>query len=193
MTYKDQELTPFELRCIDEYLVDLNQVQAYLRAGGEAGSYDSARTVSSLLFAKQNVRAVLDSRMEEIHVSLHITAEQIARETARIAFFDPGKAFTESGELKDFSDMDEDTRACIESVTVEELFEGKPDNRQMTGYVKRVKFHSKNAALDKLMRYRAMYKDPGSSRDNPLFVKGISESIREVFSGSQEEPTSVSG
>ncbi len=66
--------------------------------------------------------------------------------------------------------MDEDTARAIASIEVIEYFE--PDNegkKKQVGFTKKYKFWDKNQSLDKLMRYLAAYKDPGT-KDNPLHL-----------------------
>lgn len=77
-----------EQRFVDEYLVDLNGSQAYMRAvPGTAEK--TARTMASRLLAKVDVQAAISAGQAAMQERTQVTAERVVREIALIAFADP--------------------------------------------------------------------------------------------------------
>jgi hypothetical protein len=60
----------------------------------------------------------------------------------RIAEFDVRNIVDEDGDLLPIHMLDDDGAAGIASVEIQEVFEGPPDDRRLTGYIKKYKFLS---------------------------------------------------
>ena len=87
------------------------------------------------------------------------------REQARIAFLDVRSLYNDDGSLKPLSDMSADARACIASIDVEKRIAGNGDDVEVF-IVKKVKLHSKAAALESIGRALGAYeKDNRQMRD----------------------------
>lgn len=163
-------LTPKENRFVHEYLVDFNGIQAFVRAGYKSKSRSAIANRASRayeLLHKPHIARVIEKRKAELLEKIDVETIQMLREAKRLSLSDPAKLFDEKGNLKSIHEIDEDTRRCIASIEVEELFEGRGKNKETVGRLKKVKLWDKNAALDKLFRYLALYKDPGT-KDNPV-------------------------
>ncbi len=97
-----------------EYLIDLNATQAYIRAGYSA---KTASHCATRLLGKAGVRARVDELLAERSRRTGVTQDRVVRELARIAFVDPAR-------LVDFDRADvreeasEDDRAALASVKV---------------------------------------------------------------------------
>lgn len=75
-----------ELFC-QEYLIDLNATQAYLRVGYKV-SADIARVNASQLLTNPNIQTRIDELMNERSNRVEITADKVLQELAHIAFDD---------------------------------------------------------------------------------------------------------
>ena len=82
-------LTDRQERFCQEYLIDLNATQAYIRAGYSART---AHNCASRLMAKAGVRTRIDELMAVRSRRTGVTQERVVRELARIAFVDPTQA-----------------------------------------------------------------------------------------------------
>ena len=81
-------LTPKQRRFVNEYCVDENATQAYIRAGyAEEGAGQSAHN----LLKKTEIAAAIAERMEEVAVAASITPEMVLSEWRKIAFADPNE------------------------------------------------------------------------------------------------------
>lgn len=151
-----RKLTPKQLRFVQEYLKDLNATQAAIRAGY------SRRTADQLghqLLKKPSVAAAVSERAGKVLEKAEVTVERIVQEAAAIAFHDARKLFHTDGRLKAPHELDDETAAAIAGIEVEQLFEGRGEDRAMVGTLHKVKRWEKTKALELLAKYRKMFDD----------------------------------
>jgi phage terminase small subunit len=133
-------------RFCQEYLIDLNATQAYLRAGYNSRN-PSAR--ASELRAKPSISARIDRLLAERSARTGINQDRVVRELARIAFLDP----TQLVDLQDATVLEsatEDDRAAIAGVKVKEGSDWTE---------REVRFVDKLKALELLGKHLGMYQD----------------------------------
>lgn len=90
------ELTPKQVRFIEEYLVDLNGTQAAIRAGY---SPDSATVQASKMLTLPKIQEALTAKQSKRAARLEVSVDRIEKELARIAFADM-KRFAQWGPTK---------------------------------------------------------------------------------------------
>ena len=141
-----------------EYLVDLNRTQAAIRAGF---SEKTASSQASRLLTKVNIenriQALFNARVERTEIS----ADEILRECRRIALADVGEAFNKDGSLKSIHNIPVDIRRAISSFEVVEEFIGIGEDKEWSGYLKKVKFWSKDKNIEALFKHLGLFE-----RDN---------------------------
>lgn len=172
-------LLPKQAAFVAEYLIDGNATQAAIRAGysqktAHAIGQENLKkpAIASLLSQKQSVIA---ARQDERLAAMELTEERVARETARLSFFDPRKMFHPDGRPKSITELDDDTAACISGLEVLEEYEGTGKDRVLIGHVKKYKIADKNSALDKAAKILGMYeKDNEQAREKVkvIFMTG---------------------
>jgi len=158
--------TDQQLLFADEYLVDFNAVAAYIRAGYK-GRGKSADAAASRLLANPAIREYLQKRRERISSKLELTTEKVLTELQRVAFFDPRRVLNGDGAIKKVEDWDDHSAAAVQSLEVFEEFDGKGEERERIGVVKKLKLHPKVPALERLGQHLGLFKQPGD-KDNPL-------------------------
>lgn len=84
------ELEPRQQRFVDEYLVDLNGTQAYMRAYG--CSEKAARTNAARLLANAGIQVAIAAGRAETAATLGLTRERVLAEYAKLSFFDMRQA-----------------------------------------------------------------------------------------------------
>jgi len=149
-----------EIFC-QEYLIDLNATQAYIRAGYKA---KDAASMSSRLMTNDKVRARVDELLAARSARTGITQDRVLRELARIGFLDPTRlANMENATIA--NDATEDDRAAIASVKV----------KSGNDYTEReIKFADKLKALELLGKHLGMFTDNVSvSVDLPKIIDDI--------------------
>lgn len=149
-------LTPKQQRFVAEYLVDLNATKAAERAGYSAKTarQQGARLLSNAAIADSVARGKRAS-FERVEVK----ADDVLRELLRIGLVDLRQAFTAEGALKPIHEMPEDVARALAGVEVEELFEGKGEERAQTGRLRKVKFWDKPRALELLGKHLKLFVD----------------------------------
>lgn len=126
-----------------EWLIDLNQKQAYIRAGY---SPKNAEGGASALCAKDKVRARMDELLAERSKRTGVTQDRVVRELARLAFaditdvVDAALATVKPGATRD------DT-AAIASIKVK-------SGEDFTE--REIKLHDKNKSLETLAKHLGM-------------------------------------
>ena len=170
-------LEPRQERFVQEYLIDLNGTQAYMRA--EPGTTEkSARTLASRMLAKVNVQKRIAAERSKTAAKLELTRERALAEYAKLAFFDMRQAYHESGALKLPHELDEDTAAAIAGYETVEMDGGGKDAPPLQ--VRKVKWADKRAALDSIMKAQGWNKSDVGTADNPLVIRGMSDAERAV-------------
>jgi phage terminase small subunit len=174
---------------VAEYLTDLNATQAAIRAGY---SKRTARQIGEENLTKPVIADAIKKAMSERECRTKISQDMVLHELARIAFFDIGKAFDESGMLRPIQEIDEDTRRALMGLEIVELREadGAP-----AGTLKKVKLANKIEALDKLMKHLGMFSPVRVKFDDPLsvLVKQVQGSSFETTEANEQPAALVQG
>lgn len=82
------KLTEKQKRFCEEYLIDLNATQAYIRAGYSAKKKDTARVESSKLLTKPNIQNYISELQKFQSERTGITADNVLKELQKVAFAD---------------------------------------------------------------------------------------------------------
>lgn len=152
------ELTPKQLRFVDEYLIDLNATQAAIRAGY---SVKSAALIGHENLRKPNIASEVAKRQSKRAGKLDVTAESVVAELAKLGFCNM-QDYMSSGKdgdpYLDFSALTRDQAAALSEVTVEDFKDGRGEDARD---VRRVKFKlaDKRAALVDLGRHLGLFKE----------------------------------
>ena len=160
-------------RFVDEYLVDLNGAQAYIRAGYKVKDDDVAAVMASRLLRNDKVKKAIAIGEAEIAERTKITQDMVMKELAKIGFSNMLDyiTITDGGDLlTDFSKLTRDQAAAISEIVVEEYTEGRGEDARN---VKRTKFKlsDKRSALVEMGKHLGMFKDHivhSNDPDNPL-------------------------
>jgi phage terminase small subunit len=149
-------LTAKQRGFVEEYLVDLNATRAAIRAGYSRRTAHSAgpRLLENVGVAEA-IRVGMDARARRVLVE----ADRVLRELGRIALSDIRTLFDENGALRNIAELSDDEAAALAAVEVSEIFEGRGEDRRLIGYVRKVRFWDKRAALELAMRHLGLLKE----------------------------------
>lgn len=151
-----KKLTAQQRLFIHEYLIDLNASQAAIRAGY---SETSARSTSSDLMADPRIKVEIQAGMDKRAEKIELTAEWVLAQYLKIAKVDIAECFNPDGSMKLIHDIPEDVRRSIDSIEVDDLFEGTGQDRFQKGHTRKIKFSPKIKALNDLGRHLVLFTD----------------------------------
>ena len=158
------KLTPKQSRFVDEYLLDLNASAAALRAGY---SKKTAYSIGHANLKKVEIEKAISERRENASERTKVTLDQVVREAARLALFDPRKLFNANGTPIAIQDLDDDTAACIAGLDVVNMGSG-----DQIGQVLKYKLAPKGQAIDTLMKHLGGYE-----KDNDQKIGTLAEAL----------------
>lgn len=159
-------LTRHELFC-KEYMVDMVATAAAVRAGY---GKDSAQANASRMMKNPKIKARIEELIRERDERLSLKPDLVLRELMNHGMLDMAGAFDpETGELLDITEMPENIRRAIASVTVQ--------TDPKTGFVsKQVKFWDKNKALEMIGRHLKMFTD----KIEHIGLEGLAQKLAEA-------------
>lgn len=159
---KEPSLTPEQERFVDEYLVDLNGTEAYLRAFPGNKKRTTAATESWRLLRTPKIAASIRIARRDQSIRTKVTADKVLREIASIAFAD----VTSVLDLSQDSPVSlpprlipVDTRRAIAAVKVKRRRQVIPEVGEWDTEELEYKLHDKVSALDKLCKRLNLYRE----------------------------------
>ena len=154
----EEPLTEKEEQLCLEFICDYaeNQVRSYMHVYGTE-NYDSARTKSSQVFAKVNIKKRIAELRAERNKRLEITGDRVLAEIAKLAFYDPRSFFDADGRLKPIDELTADQAAIIGGI--ETLHRVVGDEKDGVAVVTKIKMADKGANLERLGRNLKLFTD----------------------------------
>lgn len=136
---------------------------------------DAVHVKASVLASNGKVMVRVAQLQSSAMNALAINIERILRENAALAFSDVRQLFDENGSIKPINEWSDELAAAVASIEVVEEYEGTGEDRKLVGYIKKIKFWDKNAALDKLFKNFGMY-----AKDNERKQTAIADMMAEI-------------
>lgn len=136
--------------CCREFLVDLNATQAAIRAG-----YASRRAhvTGAELYGKPEIRARINELKQERIDQLGIDANYVLMRLVEIDRLDVADILEDDLSIKPLSAWPESWRRYLSGFNLAEMFEGRGDDREMVGILKKIKWPDKVKNLELLGRH----------------------------------------
>lgn len=144
-----KKLTEKQKKFCREYMIDFNAKQAAIRAGY---SKKTAHVIASENLQRTEVQQFIAALQEKQAAKFEVTLDQVIRQYHRLAFQDIRKYYNEDGSLKPMHQLDDDAAAALAGVDVDEIWEGKGEERIKIGETKKIKRWDAVRALEGLCR-----------------------------------------
>lgn len=158
------KLTAKQQRFVEEYLVDLNATQAYLRAGYKVKSENVAKVNASRLLTNANIQNAIEEAIQERSERTHITSDHVVEHLAKIAFADV-KDFVRFGQREVIIDYDEDGNPITKLTNYVDFKQDHEVDGTLLSEVKigrdgaSMKLNDRMRALEMLGRHLGMFND----------------------------------
>ena len=167
MSRKLAHLTPLERAFIDSYVNNVSIIEARneedyaIKIACEIGvEHYNAKRWSQAALAEPAIQRAINKKAKDQALAAGATKERLLAEYAKIAFADIGDILTiEDGrvKIKDFSEMDDDAKAVLSSVS---------ETKTKFGVNIKVERHNKMQALEVLMRHHGLL-EPAQTTMSP--------------------------
>ncbi len=183
---KDIKLTSKQAMFCKEYLIDLNGTQAAIRAGY---SEHTATVIASENLLKPYIQDFIAKIAKDRNERVKVSADRVLKEYMKLAFSDLSDFFDENGNFKDIHDIDKEAIAALSGIDVEQLFEGRGDQREHIGSLAKIKTYDKLRALEALSKHVGLFAaDNAQSKSEVIVNLPVSaEEIAQAKAGLDEE------
>ncbi|MGJ0625299.1 terminase small subunit [Xenorhabdus bovienii] len=159
-----------------EYLVDLNATQAAIRAGYSA---KRASELGYQLMQKSHVVALIDELKQARNTQLGIDAHYVLMRLVEIDQMDVADILKEDLSIKPLGQWPESWRRYLSGFNLAEMFEGRGDERDMVGILKKIKWPDKVKNLELLGKH--------------VSVQAFRDSVKNEHTGADGGPIEVAG
>jgi phage terminase small subunit len=150
------KLSPKQKRFVQEYLVDLNATQAAIRAGY---SPRSAKQHADVLLSKPHIAAAVAAAQAARSQRTEVDIDYVVKRMVEIDQMDVLDIMNDAMELKPVSEWPRVWRQYLSGFDLAEMFEGRGEDRDMVGILKKIKWPDKVKNLELLGRHLGMFKD----------------------------------
>lgn len=147
-----------------------NGTQAAITAGY---SKKTAAAQASRLLKDVKITAQVAQAVEKTSEAMGLTVERTLKEVARIAFFDSRRLFNPDGSMIPVHELDDDTVAAISSLEHDNIVVGEGKSLKTIGVTRKLKLHSKTAALEMAMRHLGQYEKDNAQRGPDLALQVV--------------------
>lgn len=158
----DHPLTERQLAFIAHFTGNLSEAARLAGYSTNAGSH---RRVASAMMKDPRIASAIKAKQSAAVVEcgktlgkeMAVNAENVLRELARLAFYDPRKFIRANGDPVPIHELDDDTAMALAGFEIVEQFEGRGENRVKTGELKKFKIADKGRNLERLGEYLGMF------------------------------------
>ena len=143
-------LTQKQRLFVDEYLIDLNATQAAIRAGY---SKKTASRIGPELLGKTWVARAIEAGVKARSDRTQVNADYVLNRLVEIDQMDVIDILADDMSVKPLKDWPKVWRQYLAGFDVSELFEGRGEDREMVGFLKKLKWPDKVKNLELLGKH----------------------------------------
>jgi phage terminase small subunit len=152
-------------------------VQAYIANGNNATqaaitagySPKTAYSQGQRLLKKVEISRELAEAAQSVAEITGLKTQRVLLETARLAYSDPARIYREDGSVKHVTEMDEDTRAAIAAIEINEnVVDGV-----VVGRTTKIKFWDKVRALEMGMKHLGLFERDNSQQGEKIQIQVV--------------------
>lgn len=147
---------------VDAYIANGNDGAKAARTVGYSAK--DAKKQAFTMLRRPNVVKALAERREKLAVRYELTTESVIGELSKIVHADPRKIFDKDGRMLHPRDWPEEMAGTLASIEVDEVISGS----RVKCITKKVKFWSKDSAIDKAMKHLGLFEKDNKQKTDPL-------------------------
>lgn len=171
----------------EHYVVEMNATEAYRNV--YLCEYDTAKVNGCNLLTNANIQEYIGYLQQDIEKALGLSKIKVVREHQKIAFSNIGRLRNTWIQLKEFNELSDEEKACIQSIDTKTTKRVDKDTKEVIeeDWVK-IKLYDKQKSLDsisKMLGYDAPTKIEIESSEKKDFASFM-ESIKKVEDGFNE-------
>lgn len=148
-----------------------NFVEAYIANGGNATeaaktagySAKTAYSQGGRLLKNVEIQRSIADRSKSVAKKYELTTDLVVKSIVQELTFDPAKLYAAGGQLKDITELDEDTRMALASVEFEQL-----GSQDAPVFVRKYKWAQRQGAREQAMKHLGMFEKDNEQKVNPL-------------------------
>ncbi len=133
---------------VQEYLKDFNATQAAVRCGY---SEKTANFYGPRLYRK--LSSVIDQRKAKVMEKSEMSLEKWVETVSALAMYDPRKLFDVHGNPTEIPELSRLAAMTVAGFEIEELYDGRGEDRQKIGYVRKYKLLDRTPYLQMLGKH----------------------------------------
>ncbi|USW94969.1 terminase small subunit [Pseudomonas proteolytica] len=145
-----KKLNDRQSRFVSEYLIDLNATQAAIRAGY---SKRTAGQIGDENLKKPQIAHAIKEAVDSRNQRVQVNADYVLNRLVEIDHMDVIDILADDMSVKPLKDWPKVWRQYLAGFDVSELFEGRGDDREMTGFLKKLKWPDKVKNLELLGKH----------------------------------------
>ncbi|HEJ7888723.1 TPA: terminase small subunit [Serratia liquefaciens] len=178
-----------------EYLIDLNATQAAIRAGY---SENTSRKIGSENLTKPDIQNRIAELKAQRNEQINIDAAYVLRRLVEIDQMDVLDIMTNDMSIKPVSKWPPSWRRYLSGFDLADMFEGRGEDREMVGILKKIKWPDKVKNLELLgkhisvMAFKEQVEQSGAVTHNIMPVPSCS-SAEEWEAAAQQQQSEVLG
>ncbi|NCH76690.1 terminase small subunit [Cronobacter sakazakii] len=163
-----------------EYLIDLNATQAAIRAGY---SEKTSNEQGARLLANVSVQNRISELKAERNDRIDIDASYVLKRLIEIDQMDVLDIMTDDMSLKAVSEWPASWRRYLSGFDLAEMFEGRGDDREMVGLLKKIKWPDKVKNLELLGKHVTVqaFKENVKTEHGGAIGINLNKSLTELF------------
>lgn len=143
-------LTPKQTLFVQEYLIDLNATQAAIRAGYSA---KTAKSIGQENLTKPAIAEAIAAAQEERAEKCEVNAAYVLNRLVEVDQMDVLDILNDDMALKPVSEWPKVWRQYLSGFDVAEMFEGRGEDRDMVGLLKKLRWPDKVRNLELLGKH----------------------------------------
>lgn len=178
------ELTERKKRFCEHFIISLNATQSAIKAGY---SEKTAQEQSSRLLSNAMVQDYIAELNAERQKETKIDAEYVLKRLVEIDQLDLLDIMNEDLSLKPLSEWPLSWRRTVSTVDVQELFEGKGDEREMIGFLKKIKGIDKVKNLELLGKHISVGAFKEQMEIKGQIAHSLVDLMKEIEDGDEEK------